>query len=566
MAFPQRYRPQYGAAPPISPGVLTPFEDDVPQAFDPQAQAEDFQTPSSLAPPPDAIPKPPQDDDTQTAASLSKLPPLAPAADPSASGMRKMGGGMPAPAAPAPAVSPTPEAATPAATPASAPPMAPQAPPAAVAAKPQSDTEKKISALEDKSQALHDKFDSGPKSNWAQRLGLAVLSMTRFAPAANQIIHPKWSEQARGYQRSLGDIQQQEKELETAASTEAQVESREAQAAYRRAQSEQQGVLADSRRQLADPHHGKQQVNEQWAKENLPQLKPDAKGEYWVDSAVANNITKPEKQQPRNIQHFTDDEGLMWKFDEDGEAKPVLVNGKQLKGKPETATTPKLDDKETFMQTYLKDNGMQDNAANRAKGLQAYARASQAPERPSADTATLDRESLRYAKPHEKTVADASSQLEKIADARSMINGSAEAQALGIPKVLTALVSGQGSGVRITQPELNAIAKARGIGGDVQGFLNSISGKGKLTADQQKQLSDLLDSVKERITKKQAIAAAARDGINSAPNKEEMLRIDREANQQLLDLEGGGSGVGGAVPAVGGSFNGHKVLKVEKVQ
>ena len=63
----------------------------------------------------------------------------------------------------------------------------------------------------------------------------------------------------------------------------------------------------------------------------------------------------------------------------------------------------------------------------------------------NAGLGALDRETTRLAKPYEKGVSDANAQLDKIADARAMVNGSAESQALGIPKVLTALVSGQGS-------------------------------------------------------------------------------------------------------------------------
>lgn len=157
----------------------------------------------------------------------------------------------------------------------------------------------------------------------------------------------------------------------------------------------------------------------------------------------------------------------------------------------------------------------------------------------------LDRESARFAKPHEKSLADANAQLEKIADARAMINGNAESQALGIPKILTALVSGQGSGVRITQAELNAIAKARGISGDVQGYINKLSGKGTLTKEQQAQMTQILDDVKARLTQKQAIANEALDRINGAMSRDEIVKIDKEMRQKLTDFEKntGGSSV-----------------------
>lgn len=160
----------------------------------------------------------------------------------------------------------------------------------------------------------------------------------------------------------------------------------------------------------------------------------------------------------------------------------------------------------------------------------------------NAATSALDRETARFAKPYEKAVADANTQLDKIADARAMINGSAEAQALGVPKVLTALVSGAGSGVRITQPELNAIAKARGLSGDVEGTINSWAGQGKLTATQKQQLTGILDDVKARILAKQQIHNEALDRINGAPDRNTVLQTEKDVRKRLSDLEQGGGG------------------------
>jgi uncharacterized phage infection (PIP) family protein YhgE len=161
----------------------------------------------------------------------------------------------------------------------------------------------------------------------------------------------------------------------------------------------------------------------------------------------------------------------------------------------------------------------------------------------NAATGLLDRESARFAKPHEKSISDATSQLEKINEARSMINGPATAQALGIPKVLTALVSGQGSGVRITQAELNSIAKARGISGDIEGFIRKVSGGGTLTPEQQKQLTQVLDDAAVRLREKQKIANDALDRINSAGSRDEIVAIDKEARKRLGDTGAGGGGL-----------------------
>jgi hypothetical protein len=159
----------------------------------------------------------------------------------------------------------------------------------------------------------------------------------------------------------------------------------------------------------------------------------------------------------------------------------------------------------------------------------------------NAGTAALDRETKQFGTPHQKAVDAANAQLEKIEDARSMINGNAESQALGVPKVLTALVGGQGTGVRITTPELNAIAKARGLSGDVEGMLNKWAGQGSLTKTQQQQLTSIMDAVKQRIIQKQAIAGEALDKINGAGSRDEIVQADKEARQKLSDMEKGGA-------------------------
>lgn len=173
--------------------------------------------------------------------------------------------------------------------------------------------------------------------------------------------------------------------------------------------------------------------------------------------------------------------------------------------------------------------------------------------RPVNENATqsqLDRLITRNAKPHEKAIADADSHLEKIDDARNMINGPAAAQALGIPKVLTALVSGQGSGVRITQAELNSIGQARGITGDVQGWINKMSGQGTLTKEQQAQLSQVLDDVRAKVLQKRAIAKEALDNINGAESRDEVIRHVKVAGDKMAALATGSAATAAVVAPI----------------
>ncbi len=159
-------------------------------------------------------------------------------------------------------------------------------------------------------------------------------------------------------------------------------------------------------------------------------------------------------------------------------------------------------------------------------------------------TAALDRETQQYRTSHAKAVSDADAQLEKIQEAKAMLSsGSAEAQALAVPKVMTALISGQGSGVRITQPELNAIISARGIGGSFEAFMQKIQSGKKLTPDQAQQLQVILADAEGKIAQKQQIHNEALDKIGGAGNRNDIIKADQEARQRLGEFEKGGGGI-----------------------
>lgn len=159
----------------------------------------------------------------------------------------------------------------------------------------------------------------------------------------------------------------------------------------------------------------------------------------------------------------------------------------------------------------------------------------------NAETSALDRESARFAKPHEANVKAANDQLEKIIEAHSLLTtGNAESQALAVPKVLTALVSGQGTGVRITQPELNAIGAARGITGDVKAWIQKLGSGKKLTPEQSQQLVGVLDAASQRLEQKREIANHALDLINSGTSRADIIKADAEARKALADFEKGG--------------------------
>jgi hypothetical protein len=68
------------------------------------------------------------------------------------------------------------------------------------------------------------------KSNWAQRLGMALLASTKLAPVANMLVHPKWSEQERKRQAALTADEEQLKILNAAETGESLSEQRRSKA------------------------------------------------------------------------------------------------------------------------------------------------------------------------------------------------------------------------------------------------------------------------------------------------------------------------------------------------
>jgi len=155
--------------------------------------------------------------------------------------------------------------------------------------------------------------------------------------------------------------------------------------------------------------------------------------------------------------------------------------------------------------------------------------------------AALDRETTQHGKAFDEISKGADSQLDKILDAEKMLAGGAVQQALGIPKILTALISSQGSGIRITKSELDSIAKARGLKGDIEGWFNKMSGQGTLTTEQKAQAQTILNDVRERITQKKAIARQASDEIMNAPDRAGVLSAVKRGRDGLDAQQGGGT-------------------------
>lgn len=141
---------------------------------------------------------------------------------------------------------------------------------------------------------------AAPKENWGQRIATAILAMTKFAPATDLIVHPKWSAQERQYGRDLEVADKQFKVAQEALESETLAARREADAALKDAQTANVGVAEATKRQLNDPHRGEREIDPAYAAKNLPGLKPDAEGRYWVADSTVNELARPHTDPTAN--------------------------------------------------------------------------------------------------------------------------------------------------------------------------------------------------------------------------------------------------------------------------
>jgi len=139
-----------------------------------------------------------------------------------------------------------------------------------------------------------------------------------------------------------------------------------------------------------------------------------------------------------------------------------------------------------------------------------------------------DKIAARVGKPYETAATNAQNKLDRIDQTSRSVDAGYVGQGLAIPELLTSLVSGQGTGVRITQPELNMITRHRGIEGDAESWFNSLAGKGNLTANDKAQIKNVLADAKVKVLEKIQLMNDAQDAINAATSREQVIEADKK--------------------------------------
>lgn len=268
LAIPQRYR-NPAINPFTIPGVMTPPEGDMSPALDPrQMETSDSGNPAVFGPPPPPPIPTGQDLQPGTPQAVPPIDPSAPTNFQGAEALAKQA--MPPPGQPATSLPPDIKAPAPQIPQGTMPPpgidrpmdaidMPPPGAPnipspdlpsikAPPAPKVPTMGEQNLATASKKADAALASNPGAPKSNWGQRLATAILAVTRFAPATDELVHPKWVQEERAFQNRNAVAQEGLKNAKEVLGAEGLDAEREALAAQRDAQIESGGLAAEQKR------------------------------------------------------------------------------------------------------------------------------------------------------------------------------------------------------------------------------------------------------------------------------------------------------------------------------
>jgi hypothetical protein len=256
----------------------------------------------------------------------------------------------------------------------------------------------------------------------------------------------------------------------------------------------------------------------------------------------------PEK--PVNWQHIETDQGIFALNPETNQLTPLTYNGKPLLPKQ---PAPKELTAENDLKNQIlaaEQAGDQKKVAELKKQLadlnplgQQRIQIQLGNQAAKVNPATEREYNVAYKDLNDK-FETAQSQMDAAAQAQQEINAGAVGQAAGTIKTLVALAGGRGSGVRITQAELNALIHARGIQGDFDGWVNKISGQGQLSDQQKAQFNAILGDVQRKLGEKQQLYHETLDKLGNAQSPQEIRKIQSDFRKQMM---GGNNGGGGSI-------------------
>ncbi len=106
--------------------------------------------------------------------------------------------------------------------------------------------------------------------------------------------------------------------------------------------------------------------------------------------------------------------------------------------------------------------------------------------------------------------------------------------------MMVAAAGGQGSGLRVTNDNVNGVLHARGYAGDVQAFLQQFGGGQKMTPQQVAQSRQILSDLQSRLGQKLQVSNDAVNQIQNAPDRQGRIIADQMGRQHLNALDTSG--------------------------
>lgn len=101
-------------------------------------------------------------------------------------------------------------------------------------------------------------------------------------------------------------------------------------------------------------------------------------------------------------------------------------------------------------------------------------------------------------------------------------------QNIGTIKTIVAAAGGQGSGVRVTQSELNSLASKLGPWETFDNFISGIEGNGKYAQPTKDQINQVLDGITKSAQDKENLLNDTIDKMGDAKNVQELRALDKE--------------------------------------
>lgn len=121
--------------------------------------------------------------------------------------------------------------------------------------------------------------------------------------------------------------------------------------------------------------------------------------------------------------------------------------------------------------------------------------------------------------------------------------GTPMADALVAPKLLSVMVGGQGSGLRMNEAEISRIVGGRSHWQDLQAAVQKWSldpsKANSITDEQRKEIHALMDVVDKKLTRKQDVVNQANDSLRNAQSPEEHRKVVAETQARLDRVDAG---------------------------